>query len=187
MPARAVRAAIFCATTALAAATLTGLGPQAAAAPPGEKDVTAVLFEWRFDSVAKACTDSLGPAGYGYVQVSPPQEHVQGGQWWTSYQPVSYKIAGRLGDRAAFKAMVDTCHAAGVKVVADSVINHMAGPADAGCHLHGHRRYFVHEVQLPGPLLRFRPGRLPGLDLQLPGPGQRPELRARAARRPGHR
>lgn len=91
-----------------------------------------MLFEWRFDSVAKACTDSLGPAGYGYVQVSPPQEHVQGSQWWTSYQPVSYRIAGRLGDRAAFKAMVDTCHAAGVKVVADSVINHMAAGDGVG-------------------------------------------------------
>ncbi|MEV7723882.1 carbohydrate-binding module family 20 domain-containing protein [Streptomyces sp. NPDC087917] len=90
------------------------------------------MFEWRFDSVAKACTDSLGPAGYGFVQVSPPQEHIQGPQWWTSYQPVSYKIAGRLGDRAAFKGMVDTCHAAGVKVVADSVINHMAASDGVG-------------------------------------------------------
>ncbi|MFB6618349.1 carbohydrate-binding module family 20 domain-containing protein [Streptomyces sp. NPDC056367] len=143
MPARAVRAAtLFSATsalaaTALAAAVLTAVAPPATATPPGEKDVTAVLFEWRFDSVAKACTDSLGPAGYGYVQVSPPQEHVQGSQWWTSYQPVSYKIAGRLGDRTAFKNMVDTCHAAGVKVVADSVINHMAGPADAGATFTG--------------------------------------------------
>ncbi|MFI6004078.1 carbohydrate-binding module family 20 domain-containing protein [Streptomyces sp. NPDC051366] len=132
MPARAVRAATLFATTALAAAALTGPAPQAAAATPGDKDVTAVLFEWRFESVAKACTDSLGPAGYGYVQVSPPQEHIQGSQWWTSYQPVSYKIAGRLGDRAAFKAMVDTCHAAGVKVVADSVINHMAAADGIG-------------------------------------------------------
>ncbi|MET9318602.1 carbohydrate-binding module family 20 domain-containing protein [Streptomyces sp. NPDC003038] len=114
------------AATALAAATLTAQAPQALAAPPGEKDVTAVLFEWKFDSVATACTNSLGPAGYGYVQVSPPQEHIQGPQWWTSYQPVSYKIGGRLGDRTAFKNMIDTCHAAGVKVVADSVINHMA-------------------------------------------------------------
>ncbi|MFJ3978322.1 carbohydrate-binding module family 20 domain-containing protein [Streptomyces sp. NPDC090021] len=137
MPARAVRAATLFTATALAAATLTAIAPQAAATPPGEKDVTAVLFEWRFDSVAKACTESLGPAGYGYVQVSPPQEHVQGGQWWTSYQPVSYKIAGRLGDRAAFQAMVGACHAAGVKVVVDSVINHMAGPADAGANLTG--------------------------------------------------
>ncbi|KMO97015.1 carbohydrate-binding module family 20 domain-containing protein [Streptomyces roseus] len=132
MPARAVRAATLFAATALAAAALTGPAPQAAAAAPGTKDVTAVLFEWRFDSVARACTDALGPAGYGYVQVSPPQEHIQGPQWWTSYQPVSYKIAGRLGDRAAFKAMIDTCHAAGVKVVADSVINHMAAGDGVG-------------------------------------------------------
>ncbi|MBT2456311.1 carbohydrate-binding module family 20 domain-containing protein [Streptomyces sp. ISL-86] len=136
MPANAVSAArtagTLLAATALVAGAVTALAPQAAATPPGGKDVTAVLFEWKFDSVARACTDALGPAGYGYVQVSPPQEHIQGSQWWTSYQPVSYKIAGRLGDRAAFKAMVDTCHAAGVKVVADSVINHMAAADGTG-------------------------------------------------------
>jgi alpha-amylase len=104
----------------------------AQAAPPGDKDVTAVLFEWKFASVAKACTDRLGPAGYGYVQVSPPQEHIQGSQWWTSYQPVSYRIAGRLGDRTAFKNMIDTCHAAGVKVVVDTVINHMSAGSGTG-------------------------------------------------------
>lgn len=104
----------------------------AQAAPPGTKDVTAVLFEWRFDSVAQACTGTLGPAGYGYVQVSPPQEHIQGGQWWTSYQPVSYRIAGRLGDRAAFTNMVNACHSAGVKVVVDTVINHMAAGNGTG-------------------------------------------------------
>lgn len=104
----------------------------ASASAPGTKDVTAVLFEWKFDSVAEACTDTLGPAGYGFVQVSPPQEHIQGGEWWTSYQPVSYKIAGRLGDRAAFARMIDTCHAAGVKVVADSVINHMTSGSGTG-------------------------------------------------------
>ncbi|MFE0863025.1 alpha-amylase family protein [Streptomyces rochei] len=117
---------------ALAAATVVMNPTAAQAAPPGTKDVTAVLFEWKFASVAKECTDTLGPAGYGYVQVSPPAEHIQGGQWWTSYQPVSYKIAGRLGDRAAFKNMVDTCHAAGVKVVADAVVNHMSAGSGTG-------------------------------------------------------
>ncbi|MEV8626538.1 carbohydrate-binding module family 20 domain-containing protein [Streptomyces sp. NPDC051079] len=114
-----------------AAVAVTGT-PVAQAAAPGTKDVTAVMFEWNFASVAKACTDQLGPAGYGYVQVSPPQERVQGSAWWTAYQPVSYKIAGPLGDRAAFKGMVDTCHAAGVKVVADSVVNHMANSSGTG-------------------------------------------------------
>ncbi|MDH6543325.1 carbohydrate-binding module family 20 domain-containing protein [Streptomyces sp. SPB4] len=120
------------AVVALAGAVLGVQAPQAQAVAPGGKDVTAVLFEWRFDSVAAACTSTLGPAGYGYVQVSPPQEHIQGPQWWTSYQPVSYRIAGRLGDRAAFQRMVGACHAAGVKVVADSVINHMAANGGVG-------------------------------------------------------
>ncbi|MBU6533439.1 alpha-amylase [Streptomyces sp. A108] len=120
------------AAVALAAASVVMTPTGAQASPPGAKDVTAVLFEWNFASVAKECTSTLGPAGYGYVQVSPPAEHIQGGQWWTSYQPVSYKIAGRLGDRDAFKDMVDTCHAAGVKVVADAVVNHMSAGSGTG-------------------------------------------------------
>ncbi|WP_175410190.1 carbohydrate-binding module family 20 domain-containing protein [Streptomyces sp. TRM64462] len=130
MARRTVAAAL--ALVAGAAVGVTAPVSQVQAAAPGDKDVTAVMFEWKFDSVAKACTDTLGPAGYGYVQVSPPQEHIQGSTWWTSYQPVSYKIAGRLGDRAAFKSMIDTCHAAGVKVVADTVINHMAAGDGVG-------------------------------------------------------
>lgn len=128
---RAMAAALALSAGAVAALTIPVSAP-AQAAPPGDKDVTAVMFEWKFASVARECTDTLGPAGYGYVQVSPPQEHIQGSQWWTSYQPVSYRIAGRLGDRAAFKNMIDTCHAAGVRVVADAVINHMSAGSGTG-------------------------------------------------------
>ncbi|MFP3990901.1 carbohydrate-binding module family 20 domain-containing protein [Streptomyces sp. E11-3] len=127
---RPVAAAL--ALAAGAAAAVVAPAGAAQAVPPGEKDVTAVLFEQKFSSVATACTEKLGPAGYGYVQVSPPQERIQGSQWWTAYQPVSYRIAGPLGDRAAFKSMVDTCHDAGVKVVADSVINHMTSGSGTG-------------------------------------------------------
>lgn len=106
--------------------------PSAAATPPSDQDVTATLFEWSFDSVAQACTDTLGPKGYGFVEVSPAQEHIQGSQWWTSYQPVSYRIAGRLGNETQFVNMVNTCHSAGVKVVADAVINHMSAGSGTG-------------------------------------------------------
>ncbi|WP_435846864.1 alpha-amylase family glycosyl hydrolase [Streptomyces fradiae] len=61
-----------------------------------------------------------------------PNERVQGPQWWTAYQPVSYGIATRPGDRTAFKRMIDTCHAAGVEVVVDTVINHLADSAGTG-------------------------------------------------------
>ncbi|MER5915104.1 alpha-amylase family protein [Streptomyces sp. NPDC001982] len=120
------------AALALTAATFVMTPTVAQASPPGTKDVTAVLFEWKYASVARECTNTLGPAGYGYVQVSPPAEHIQGSQWWTSYQPVSYKIAGRLGDRTAFQNMVNTCHSAGVKVVVDTVINHMSAGSGTG-------------------------------------------------------
>ena len=54
------------AVTALAAAAaVLAPGTTAHASPPGTKDVTAVLFEWNFASVAKECTNTLGPNGYG--------------------------------------------------------------------------------------------------------------------------
>ena len=64
------------ATLALVAGMATALAVPtgtAQAAPPGGKDVTAVLFEWKFASVAKECTTVLGPKGYGGVQVAPPR------------------------------------------------------------------------------------------------------------------
>ncbi|GAA2912803.1 hypothetical protein GCM10020221_05730 [Streptomyces thioluteus] len=115
--------------------------PRATAAPPGQRDVTAVLFQWRYDSVARECAASLGPAGYGSVQVSPPQEHIAGPQWWTSYQPVGYRIAGRLGDRAAFARMTSACHRAGVRVVVDAVLNHMSAGAGTGTGGSAHTKY----------------------------------------------
>jgi alpha-amylase len=45
---------------------------------------------------------------------------------------VSYQLTSRRGDRAAFAAMVRTCHAAGVKIYVDAVVNHMAGGASTG-------------------------------------------------------
>ncbi|WP_052865731.1 alpha-amylase [Streptomyces niger] len=148
LPVRRRPLARGCAAAALAL-TATALAVPAQAAPPGTKDVTAELFEWRYDSVARECKDTLGPAGYGYVEVSPATEHIQGGQWWTSYQPVSYKIAGRLGDRTAFKNMVDTCHAAGVKVVADAVINHMTSGSGTGTGGSSYSKYTYPGIYQP--------------------------------------
>lgn len=98
---------------------------------PAEVDVQprvgVQLFQWNWDSVARHCTDELGPNHYAFVLLSPAQEHIEGEQWWTSYQPVSYLLDSKLGDRDQFEAMVNACHDAGVQVIADAVVNHMAG------------------------------------------------------------
>ncbi|KAF8751880.1 Alpha-amylase [Rhizoctonia solani] len=94
------------------------------------------------DSIAAECTDFIGPAGYGFVQVrstlkptnkrsnwaqvSPPSEHIEGPQWWTDYQPVSYTLTSKRGNRKQFRKMVNTCKRAGVGVIVDTIFNHMS-------------------------------------------------------------
>ncbi len=85
------------------------------------------LFEWSWPSIAQECEEFLAPAGYSAVQVSPPQEHAEGPQWWTRYQPVSYQLVSRSGNRQAFVDMVERCAAVGVDIYVDAVINHMTG------------------------------------------------------------
>lgn len=98
-------------------------------APP--RTVFVHLFEWKWDDVSRECETFLGPKGFAAVQVSPATEHAvvpeKSFPWWQRYQPVSYKISSRSGDRTQFAHMIDRCHAAGVKVYADAVINHMSG------------------------------------------------------------
>ena len=84
------------------------------------------LFEWQWNDIAAECENVLGPKGYAAVQVSPPQKSINGSQWWTRYQPVSYAIEGRSGSRSEFANMVNRCKAVGVDIYVDAVINHMA-------------------------------------------------------------
>lgn len=85
------------------------------------------MFGWNWDSLAAECTNYLGPNGYDWVLTNPPQESISGSQWWTHYQPVSYKLDSTAGTRDQFAKMVTACNSAGVKVITDAVINHMAG------------------------------------------------------------
>lgn len=102
-------------------------------AVPPQRTVFVHLFEWPWADIATECEQYLGPQGFKAVQVSPPQEHVvlpeAGYPWWQRYQPVSYQLESRSGDRASFAEMVDRCRQAGVEIYADAVINHMAGVA----------------------------------------------------------
>ncbi len=97
-----------------------------------QADTFVHLFEWKWSDVATECEQVLGPKGYSAVQVSPPQEHIQGDAWWTRYQPVSYQLQSRSGDANQFADMVSRCNAAGVDVYVDAVINHTASGAGTG-------------------------------------------------------
>jgi alpha-amylase len=104
-------------------------------------DVFVHLFEWKWTDVATECEQVLGPAGFTAVQISPPQEHsVQPPSytWSERYQPVSYSIArSRSGTDAEFAAMVQRCHAVGVGIYVDAVINHMTNYPSPGVGSNG--------------------------------------------------
>ncbi|ELU36796.1 glycoside hydrolase family 13 protein [Rhizoctonia solani AG-1 IA] len=97
------------------------------------------MFGWNWKSIAAECEQFLGPAGVGFVQVNPPQEHIRGDQWWVDYQVVSYQIQSKRGSRSDFAEMVGRCKNAGVKVSVDVVWNHMSG-VDNGVGIAGTRK-----------------------------------------------
>ena len=98
-------------------------------------DVVANLWEWNWKSIGNECRTVLGPAGYGAVQVAPPQNSINNQTsnpavqhpWWEVYQPVDYSLNSRMGSEDDFKAMVAACRSSGVQVIVDTVINHMTG------------------------------------------------------------
>ncbi|CAE7229032.1 unnamed protein product [Rhizoctonia solani] len=96
-------------------------------APNNDKKIIVQMFGWNWNSIAEECVQFLGPAGVGFVQVNPPQEHLSGDQWWVDYQVVSYQLQSKRGSRSEFAAMVGKCKGAGVKVMVDTIWNHMAG------------------------------------------------------------
>jgi alpha-amylase len=150
--------AAFCAVVALAALGGPGVLPAAAAVRPaaaaagasaaaqaaavpsaagtGATGVIAAMFDWPWPAIAAECTNELGPDGYAAVQISPPEEAVvlaaDGYPWWQAYQPVSYSLNSRFGTEAQLTSMISSCHAAGVKVYADVVLNHMTGQVNGG-------------------------------------------------------
>lgn len=148
-PRRRTRAVIAVAAAAALAVPLLAASVPAAAGTeagtevtrPATSDVQANLWEWSWPSIARECTTTLGPAGYGGVQVAPPANSLSrtgpdaetGGEdgvvhpWWEVYQPATYELTSRMGTEAQFADMVTACRAAGVKVYVDAVINHMTG------------------------------------------------------------
>jgi alpha-amylase len=58
------------------------------------------------------------------------------------YQPVSYRLNGRMGSRDELRTLISTCRKAGVRVYADAVIKYpnrsASNPGRAGwCRTHG--------------------------------------------------
>jgi alpha-amylase len=104
---------------------LLGIASPAQALNPG--DTSVQMFRWKWNDIARECTNWLGPQGFGAVQISPPHAAASLGFWYDVYQPVDFTVLdSAMGTEAELKAMIATCHTASVRIYADVVVNHMA-------------------------------------------------------------
>ena len=99
----------------------------------GQKGVIVELFGWPYQDVTEECV-FIGIAGYLGVKVYAPHESIldyenvennELNPWNYFYQPVSYKMNSRMGDKKVLKKMINLCRKNGVRVYTDVIINHM--------------------------------------------------------------
>lgn len=108
----------------------------------GQKGAIVEFFMWPHSEVQAECA-MLAQMGYLGAKLFPAQEQVMSletfsgdlNPWYFAYQPVSYRLQGRMGSRDDLREAIHTCRAAGVRMYADAVINHMVGAGnDANAH-----------------------------------------------------
>ena len=99
----------------------------------GQRGVIVELFGWPYDDIAEEC-EFLGYAGYMGVKIMPPNESIltyrntingQLNPLDYIYQPVSYKLESRMGNKQQLNNMINKCRKNGVRIYAELVINHM--------------------------------------------------------------
>ena len=96
-------------------------------------------WNWSYANLEKEIP-KIAEQGFSVVQISPPNVvkegttgHKVNGEtnngWWMFYQPAGFQINeetdNALGTKTQLIKMVKTAHSYGVRVIADSVINHM--------------------------------------------------------------
>lgn len=100
----------------------------------GQKGGIIEMFGWPHSEIESEC-ETIGQSGWLGVKVFPAQEQLMSYQpfnnimnpWYFMYQPISYRLEGRMGTRDDLRKMIATCRKYGVRVYADAVVNHMTG------------------------------------------------------------
>jgi alpha-amylase len=88
----------------------------------GQKGSIVEFFMWPHSEVEKECA-MLAQMGYLGAKLYPAQEQVMSFEtfsgdinpWYFAYQPVSYRLQGRMGNRDELRKAINTCRSLGGK------------------------------------------------------------------------
>lgn len=86
----------------------------------GQKGAIVELFMWPHTDVEKECA-IIAKMGYMGVKLFPAQEQLMSFEtfsndlnpWYFAYQPVSYRLQGRMGNRDQLRSAIHTCRSLG--------------------------------------------------------------------------
>lgn len=97
-----------------------------ATSAPARANAIIHMFNQPFARI-EAELPAIAAAGFGNIQISPPQLSNGSTSWWGRYQPLDFRVIdGPLGDEAALRRLVGAAQARGIGIIADIVFNHMA-------------------------------------------------------------
>lgn len=112
-------------------------------------------WDWKLNDI-KSRLKRIKKLGYGAIQISPMQPHVDGAygssgvtqdNWWKLYQPLGFSVAtGSQNILGTKDDLISLCNAAnklGLKIVVDVVTNHLAGSKD-GYSSQVYKKYPLH-------------------------------------------
>lgn len=96
---------------------------------------------WNFNTIKENMSE-IAAAGFSAIQTSPICKVIVGesgglqisgrGKWYYHYQPTEYVIGNyQLGTEEEFREMCEVAHSYGIKIIADSVINHCTSSRSA--------------------------------------------------------
>ena len=110
----------------------------------GQKGVIVELFGWPYDDIAEEC-EFLSVAGYLGIKIFPPNESILNenlyeneelNPWSYFFQPVSYKIKSRLGNKKQLKNMINRCRKNNIRIYSEVIINQMVSNGNDAYQIH---------------------------------------------------
>ena len=85
------------------------------------------FLNWHVDTITDYL-DVVKEQNFDAIQINPmqPFKHVDGYEWWASYQPLDFKIGNVYGTKEELKTLCEEANKRGIKIIVDVVCNHLA-------------------------------------------------------------
>lgn len=95
------------------------------------------LLNWNLNDI-NSSLERIYDQGFEAIQINPVQPLKEEGniEWWMSYQPCGFRIGNQYGCKEDLIRLCNKANFYGIKIIADVVLNHMAGKSDGSLYPH---------------------------------------------------